>query len=178
MYSSSFSTLDEYNDMPTSEVIYQSKKIDNSETRGSSIKDYEKKYNYIMKVYNFDHPEECIQEEPNFIQTNYRDVVLPDKDLVNVESELRGITRNISRVPESRYLGPEKCSQKYNDKGICVCPSCLKSNVVNINSKVCSGKIVSNLPKVTYKSVDKPRVLDLKKGINLDEIQESEKKEE
>jgi len=174
MYSSTFSPIEETNEMPTSEVTYLSREITDSGLRGSSINDYEKKYNYIMKLYQYDHPEECMQHTPNFIQTNRRDVRLPDTDLVNVESELRGITRNISRIPESRYLGPDTCSQEYNDKGICVCPSCLKSNVVNTNKKECSAKIVNNLPKVDYKSVEQPRVADLKKGINLDEYKVQE----
>jgi len=174
MYSSSFSPIDETNEMPTSEVEYQSRVIQDSGLRGSSMNDYQKKYDYIMKLYNYDHPEECMQHTPNFIQTNIRDVRLPDTDLVNIESELRGITRNISRIPESRYLGPGSCSQQYNDKGICVCPSCLKSNVVNQNPKECSTKIVNNLPKVNYTSVEQPRALDLKKGINLAEYKVQE----
>ena len=82
-------------------------------------------YKYITNVKKFDHPHEQMQFIPNFIQVNRRDIRLPDTDLVNIESDLFGISRNLSKVPESRYLGPNSCSKKYNDKGLCVCKYCL-----------------------------------------------------
>ncbi len=107
-------------------------------------------YEYRTDIQRYDHPNEKMQFVPNFIQVNRRDIVLPDTDLTNIDSELKGITRNLSKIPESRYLGPTKCSKFYNDKGICTCPSCLKSNVVNANKKVSKKKIVKNRAKVTY----------------------------
>ncbi len=107
-------------------------------------------FEYRTNVQKYDHKNEKMQFVPNFIQVNRRDIVLPDTDLTNIDSDLKGITRNLSKIPESRYLGPTKCSKFYNDKGICVCPSCLKSNVVNANNKVSKKKIVKNRPKVTY----------------------------
>ena len=107
-------------------------------------------YKYRTDIQRFDHPNEEMQFVPNFIQVNRRNIVLPDKDLTDIDSELKGISRNLSKIPESRYLGPKKCNKLYNDKGICVCPSCLKSNVVNQNSKESKKKIVKNRARVTY----------------------------
>ena len=107
-------------------------------------------YKYRTNIQRYDHVNEEMQFVPNFIQVNRRDIVLPDTNLTDIGSELRGITRNLSKIPESRYLGPTKCNKLYNDKGICVCPSCLKSNVVNQNSKESKKKIVKNRAKVTY----------------------------
>ena len=114
-------------------------------------------YNYRTDIQRYDHKDETMQFIPNFIQVNRRDVRLPDSDLVNIESDLWGISRNLSKVPESRYLGPNSCSKKYNDKGLCVCPSCMKSNVVNQNSKESSQKIIKNRKKVDYSDCNNRR---------------------
>lgn len=107
-------------------------------------------YKYRTDIKRYDHPNEEMQFIPNFIQINRRDIRLPDTDLVNIESELWGITRNLSKVPESRYLGPNTCSKKYNDRGICVCNYCLKSNVVNQNSRESKKKIINNRIRPTF----------------------------
>lgn len=114
-------------------------------------------YNYRTHISKYDHKDETMQFLPNLIQVNRRDVRLPNTDLVNIESDLWGISRNLSKVPESRYLGPNSCSQKYNDKGLCVCPSCMKSNVVNQNSKESSQKIIKNREKVDYSDCNNKR---------------------
>ena len=119
-------------------------------TRGNDIRDYNQIYNYRTNIQKYDNDNECMQFLPNFIQNNRRDIRLPDTDLVNIESELRGITRNLSKVPQSRYLGV--CEKEYNDKGICVCASCLKKNVVNQNNKECQKKIINNHHIPTYTS--------------------------
>jgi hypothetical protein len=114
-------------------------------------------YKYRTDIQRYDHKDETMQFIPNFIQVNRRDIRLPDTDLVNLESDLWGISRNLSKVPESRYLGPNSCSKKYNDKGLCVCPSCMKSNVVNQNSKESSQKIIKNRKKVDYSECNNKR---------------------
>jgi hypothetical protein len=118
---------------------------------GRDLRDWDQVYKYRTNIQKYDHKNECMQFIPNFIQVNRRDVKLPNTDLVNLESDLRGITRNLSKVPQARYLGPNGCSQKYNDKGICVCPSCLKSNIVNQNKNQCKTKIINNhhIPQYT-----------------------------
>ena len=116
----------------------------------NNVTDSKNIYKYRTDVQRYDHVDERMQFVPNFIQVNRRDVALPDTDLVDIESDLFRITRNLSKVPESRYLGPNKCTKLNNDKEICVCPSCLKSNVVNQNSKVSKKKIVRNRAQVSY----------------------------
>ena len=116
----------------------------------NNVIDSKNMFKYRMDIQRYDHNDEQMQFVPNFIQINRRDNRLPDTDLTNIESDLWGISRNLSKIPESRYLGPKKCSKLYNDKGICVCPSCLKSSVVNQNNRESSKKIVKNRAKVTY----------------------------
>lgn len=110
-------------------------------------KDYYKYTTNIAPYYRYD---QKMQFLPNIIQTNRRDIKLPDTDVVNIESELWGITRNLSKVPQARYLGPKSCDEKYNDKGICVCKKCLKSNVVNANNKESKEKIINNREKPNF----------------------------
>ena len=109
-----------------------------------------KRYEYQTEIRQYDHPFETMQFVPNFIQVNRRDIRLPSTQLVDIDSELKNITRNLSKEPTTRYLGPNKCGKKYNDKNICICPSCLSSNVVNQNKKESSKKIINNHPTVTY----------------------------
>jgi hypothetical protein len=116
----------------------------------SDLRDYERTYQYRTNIQRYDHVDESMQFIPNFIQTNRRNIRLPDTDLVNLESDLRGITRNLSKVPQSRYLGPNACTKKYNDKNICVCPSCMKSNVVNQNKVESKKKIINNRIRPTF----------------------------
>ena len=116
----------------------------------NNVTDSKNMFKYRTDIQRYDHKDEQMQFVPNFIQVNRRDNRLPDTDLVNVESELLGISRNLSKIPEARYLGPKKCSKLSNDKGICVCPSCLKRSVVNQNKKESKKKIVKNRAKVTY----------------------------
>jgi len=117
---------------------------------GKDLRDYDQIYKYRTHIQRYDHNDETMQFLPNFIQTNRRNVRLPDTDLVNLESDLRGITRNLSKVPQARYLGPNGCSKKFNDKGLCVCPSCLKSNVVNQNTVESKKKIINNRIRPTF----------------------------
>ncbi len=117
---------------------------------GKDLRDYDRVFQYRTNIQRYDHTDETMQFLPNFIQTNRRDIRLPDTDLVNLESDLRGITRNLSKVPQSRYLGPNACTKKYNDKGICVCPSCVKPNVANQNKKESEKKIINNRERPTF----------------------------
>ncbi len=85
--------------------------------------------------FQYEHYNACLQDRTNTIQTNRRDIHLPDPRLVDAESELRGITRYYSRLPRSRYQGT--CSSK-NDKNTPVC-----TNIPAIDQK-CRRKIVTN----------------------------------
>ena len=117
---------------------------------GKDLRDYDQIYKYRTHIQRYDHDNETMQFLPNFIQTNRRNIRLPDTDLVNLESDLRGITRNLSKIPTSRYLGPKSCTKKYNDKGLCVCQSCLKTNVVNQNQVESKKKIINNRIRPTF----------------------------
>lgn len=108
-------------------------------------------YGLITDVIKQDHPNECIQDLIGINQRSWRDVRLPNQYLVDNESELRGLTRNLSKVPETRYT-PGRCI--YDKKPGCFCASCIPKNVLNVNPKTCTGKnkIIHYKPRVNIKS--------------------------
>jgi len=81
--------------------------------------------------YQYENKKPCLQNTPNILQNNYFNNYLPDKDLVDMESELRGITRYYSKLPSSKYQG--FCTGT-NDKNI---PVCINKNPI---SQKCSIK--------------------------------------
>lgn len=108
-------------------------------------------YGLVTDVVKHDHPKECIQDLIGINQRNWRDVRLPDQYLVDNESELRGLTRKLSKVPETRYQ-PGKCI--YDKPKGCFCASCMPKNVLDVNSKDCDtkNKIIHYKPRVNIKS--------------------------
>lgn len=102
---------------------------------GTILSDLTKPFTYRTQRYQYEHNNACRQNRKNLIQTNRRDIYLPDVELTDAESELRGITRYYSRLPSSRYQeGCEGC----NDKNIPVC-----TNKETIPEE-CERKIITN----------------------------------
>lgn len=85
---------------------------------GTILSDLTKPFTYRLQRYQYEHDNACLQNRKNTNQRNYRDIHLPDAELTDAESELRGITRLFDRTPFSRYKG--YCTGK-NDKNIPVC---------------------------------------------------------
>lgn len=72
-------------------------------TKGSIYSDTLGPYNYVMRPFQFIHPNECMQHTTNFNQTNRWDAHLPDPRLTDIESDLRNITRILSKLPQTRF---------------------------------------------------------------------------
>ena len=72
-------------------------------THGSVYSDTIAPYRYVMRPFQFIHPNECMQHTTNFNQTNRWDLHLPDPNLTDIESDLLGITRILSKLPHTRF---------------------------------------------------------------------------
>jgi hypothetical protein len=51
---------------------------------------------------------------------------------VDIESDLRGINRHLSKDPAKRFI-PGKC--KGYDKKLCICQECVGKNIKDLNEK-------------------------------------------
>ena len=62
-------------------------------------------YEYNNKLYKFEYmnPSPCMQFTNNLLQFNRRNIVLPDPNLTDVDSELKGINQVLSKMPQTRY---------------------------------------------------------------------------
>ncbi len=101
---------------------------------GTILSDLTKPFTIRTQRYQFKHDNACRGDQTTVRQLNTRDINLPNIKLTDAESELRGITRKLSRMPQSRYKG--HC-QGGNDKNIPVC-----YNAPCINGS-CEKKIVT-----------------------------------
>lgn len=90
----------------TNTQAYQNHEFQND--YGTIMSDLTKPYTYRTQIYQFDIPTECTQNTTQMLQTNQYDIRLPNPDLTDIESELRNITRPLSKLPATRYQGSEK----------------------------------------------------------------------
>ena len=99
---------------------------------GTILSDLTKPFEYRTQLFQFDvdkHPyasdiipydNECIQNSKNLIQTNQFNITLPNAHLTDIDSELKGLGRYLSRLPEDRQFHPvqnfdantRECTQK------------------------------------------------------------------
>lgn len=98
---------------------------------GTIMQDLTRPFDYLTKLYQFEHPNECMQYQNTVIQNNRFAYDLPDIELVQVESELRGITRKFSYDPKDHY-------NPYTNPGYIPKPP------IKPNSKECRNKIVDS----------------------------------
>ncbi len=70
---------------------------------GTRVEDLVKPFHIRTQRYQFEHPSACLQNTTNLHQNNFYDIHLPNSRLVNIESDLRGISRKLSKLPQSRY---------------------------------------------------------------------------
>ncbi len=108
--------------------------MSNSNDYGTILSDLTKPFFNRTKEYQYKHTQACRGDQTTVRQLNTRDILLPDAKLTDAESELRGITRKLSRMPYSRYQG--YCSGN-NEKDI---PVCYNASPM---SKECEKKIVT-----------------------------------
>ena len=114
---------------------------------GTIMSDITTPYYWRTRRYQYEHPKACAQPAVNIMQTNVRDIHLPNITLTNVESELRNQTRPYSRLPSTRYQGNCSANSDYSTmfsnalgpkKQVGVC-----TNMPTI-SEECERKIVTN----------------------------------
>lgn len=91
-------------------------------------------FQYRTDINRFDSPNECLLDDSRTInQYNYRNISLPQPNLVDIESDLTNRTRHLSKNPE----------KKFNPKNN-------KLNVEDINKQKCEKSFVNK--KVSYKT--------------------------
>lgn len=94
----------------------------------------DKIFKYWTDKNRYDNNNECLLGDSRTVnQVNYRNISLPNKDLVDIESDLTNRTRRLSKNPEKKF-NPLKQNLKVED----------------INQKNCDSDYV-NTKKVDYK---------------------------
>lgn len=71
---------------------------------GTILSDLTEPFKYYTNLDKYDNRHECMQFTPNLIQTNTFDIPLPNAHLTNIESELRGLGRPLSRIPGQQQI--------------------------------------------------------------------------
>lgn len=95
---------------------------------GTILSDLTEPLYYRTQLYQYEHRQPCMQYTTNLIQTNRHHIHLPDGDLTNIDSDLKGITRIYSRLPSTRYQ--KNSANNFPLKNF------------KPNSEVCSNKII------------------------------------
>lgn len=91
-------------------------------------------FNYWTDKNRYDNNKECLLNDSRTInQVNYRNISLPDKNLVDIESELSNRTRHLSKNPEKKFNPNIQSNLKIED----------------INEKECKKSFVNK--KINYK---------------------------
>tara|TARA_B110000914_G_C15215096_1_gene332496 strand:- start:175 stop:522 length:348 start_codon:yes stop_codon:yes gene_type:complete len=87
----------------------------------------ENSFKYIIDQTKFIHEKECILNNTYMIQNNFRSIIRPNVNLVDIESKLTNRSRYLSKCP-TKLFNPKQCEK--NSK--CLCDKCSK-----INSNIC-----------------------------------------
>lgn len=117
---------------------------------GTIMSDLIKPFYIRTQEFQYRHSAPCLQNQSNLHQTNYRDLPLPHPELVDLESELRNITRVYSRLPADRYAGYCRGSNKSN------VPVCLNKPIMagcTPGDKIVPKKYYSGEPSPTHANV-------------------------
>lgn len=94
----------------------------------------DKIFGYVTDINRYDNTKECLLKDSRTInQHNYRDILLPNKNLVDIESDLTNRTRHLSKNPNKKF-NPNKDNLKNKE----------------INKKECEKSFVSK--KVAFKT--------------------------
>jgi len=94
----------------------------------------DKIFNYWTDKNRYDNNNECLLNDSRTVnQVNYRNISLPNKNLVDIESDLTNRTRHLSKNPEKQF-NPKKSNLKIEE----------------INKKECNKSFIKN-DKVNYK---------------------------
>ena len=72
-------------------------------TIGPTLEDYTRPFQFRTELYQFRHPKPRVQNVTAFRDDKYYDYILPNVALVDIESNLRGNDRPLSKLPQTRY---------------------------------------------------------------------------
>jgi len=106
--------------------------------------------------YKFKRCKSCNQPAKNLVQTYWFDYPLPDRQLVDNESDLRNLPRKLSRLPQSRYTPKISMQENFDDDSSPLCPRHVPTNMATncqkriITSYYWDGPTYNNVPDVTY----------------------------
>ena len=90
----------------------------------------ENTFKYILNQTQFVNENECILNNTYMIQNNFRSIIRPNINLVDIESDLTNRSRFLSKCPSKKFHHI-KCNKESNKK--CSCNQCS----CNINKKIC-----------------------------------------
>ncbi len=102
---------------------------------GTIISDLTRPFFYQVNLSKYEHKSQGLNNNAQILQFNWNDYILPDPDLVDIESDLRRQNTRLSKVPQARFpQRNSKCSKpndvhsltKHTDESIIYCPKCLK----------------------------------------------------
>lgn len=105
----------------------------------------DKIFGYVTDINKYDNKDECLLKDSRTInQHNFRDIILPNTNLVDIESDLTNRTRRLSKNPEKKF-NPNKSNKQVADINKKEC----KTSFVNkkVNYKTCyikDGKFICN----------------------------------
>ena len=104
----------------------------------------DKIFKYWTDLNRYDNNKECLLEDSRTInQVNYRNIPLPNKDLVDIESDLTNRTRVLSKNPDKKF-NPKKDIVKKTDINKVICEKSFIKNK-KVDYKYCSlenGKFI------------------------------------
>jgi hypothetical protein len=90
----------------------------------------ENSFKYIIDQTKFVHKNECLLNNTHMIQNNFRSIIRPNVNLVDIESKLTNRSRYLSKCP-TKLFNPKQC-EKTDKNSKCLCEKCSP-----INDKIC-----------------------------------------
>ena len=104
---------------------------------GTTLDDVMRQFDFRTQLYKYKHPDGAkLQDTTNFNEPNvYYDISLPNVELVDMESDLKGLTRKMSRLPYKKF-----------QKNTTV-------TTVEPNNKVSVGKIIPLDPRTQFETM-------------------------
>lgn len=76
-------------------------------------------FKYILDQTQFVHKNECLLNHTQIIQNNFRSIIRPNINLVDIESDLTNRSRFLSKCPSKKFHKSEKNTSSDINKKIC-----------------------------------------------------------
>lgn len=108
---------------------------------------------HVIEKNRYIHEKQCRHDEIGILQKNsVGSYILPNVDIVDVESDLYGLTRPNTRCPNLKYNKNNECQNTNCTKSNSTCPPCIKHVDTH---KSCTEPLIKYNEKVNYVSCDK-----------------------